>query len=50
LGALYRKREDLISAIRCLERAVLIDTRYKLPELSRDLQSLAQLKPLRNSD
>jgi len=44
LATLYERREDLVSAIRCLERTLGIDGTYKLPESSRDAQELARLK------
>ncbi len=48
LADLYRRRGDSLSAIRCLERTVLIDAKYNLVESSRDSQELARLKRCRD--
>jgi tetratricopeptide (TPR) repeat protein len=47
LADLYGHRGDLLSAIRCLERAVLIDSKYALPESSRDAEALARFRSRR---
>ena len=44
LADLYQKREDTISAVRCLERTIQIDIRYQLPEQKNDYSRLAQLR------
>lgn len=44
LADIYRQRENLVAAIRCLERAVFIDTRYRLPTLSEDDRLLEELR------
>ena len=46
LAEVYNRRGDLVSAVRCLERTVLIATTYALPDLSRDSQELDRLKGL----
>ena len=48
LADLYRRRGDNLSAIRCLERTVLIDAKYNLVESPRDSQELARLKRCRD--
>jgi hypothetical protein len=48
LADLYRRRGDNLSAIRCLERTVLIDAKYNLVESPRDAQELARLKDCRD--
>jgi tetratricopeptide repeat protein len=44
LSDIYRQRDNLIAAIRCLERTVLIDTRYRLPTLPEDKRLLTELR------
>jgi tetratricopeptide (TPR) repeat protein len=44
LADLYRRRGDRLSAVRCLERTVLIDRQYQLPNLPEDARDLAELK------
>jgi tetratricopeptide (TPR) repeat protein len=44
LAELYKKKNDTISAIRCLERTIQIDIRYQLPEQSNDFSQLTQLR------
>jgi tetratricopeptide (TPR) repeat protein len=44
LADVYRRRGDVLSAIRCLERTVLIDARYNLADASRDAEALSVLK------
>lgn len=39
----YERREDLLSAIRCLERVVQIGARYRLPGQERDRSRLQEL-------
>jgi tetratricopeptide (TPR) repeat protein len=47
LADLYGRRGDLVSAITCLERTILIDTKYNLSESSRDAETLARFKSRR---
>lgn len=44
LADVYGRRGDLSSAIRCLERTVLIDEKYNLIDAPRDAAALARLK------
>jgi Tetratricopeptide repeat len=44
LADVYRRRGDRLSAIRCLERTVMIDARYKLRESTRDSEELTRLR------
>jgi hypothetical protein len=50
LAELYRRRGDTLSAIRCLERTVLIDAKYNLPDTSRDSQEVDRLKNCLNQN
>jgi len=43
LAKVYEARCDLVAARRCLERVILLDARYKLPEFQADSARLAQL-------
>ena len=49
LADVYRRRGDVSSAIRCLERTVQIDAKYNLIDAPRDAAALARLKNERNS-
>jgi tetratricopeptide (TPR) repeat protein len=44
LAQLYEQRGDLTSALRCLERVVDTDRRYRLPETERDVERLARVQ------
>jgi hypothetical protein len=44
LSEIYQQRDNLVAAIRCLERTVLIDTRYRLPALPADTRLLIDLR------
>jgi tetratricopeptide (TPR) repeat protein len=44
LADVYRRRGDLSSAIRCLERTLQIDAKYNLMDAPRDAAALARLK------
>jgi tetratricopeptide (TPR) repeat protein len=44
LADVYTKREDHISALRCMERVVQIDQTYRLPQYEEDRQRLARLR------
>lgn len=43
LADIYETRRDYVSALRCLERAVHVDTRYNLPETENDHNRLTRL-------
>jgi tetratricopeptide (TPR) repeat protein len=43
LADIYRQRENLVAAVRCLERVVLVDSRYQLPSLREDSTLLDSL-------
>jgi tetratricopeptide (TPR) repeat protein len=45
LAEIYIQRNDRISATRCLERALMIDQRYHLPNLAQDTERLDSLRP-----
>ena len=44
LADVYGRVADRVSAIRCLERVLFLATHYNLPELSRDLAALDQIR------
>lgn len=43
LADIYETRRDYVSALRCMERALQVDRRYRLPETENDQQRLACL-------
>jgi hypothetical protein len=44
LADLYEQTENRLSAIRCLERVVAVNSRYRLPQAQEDLDRLARLR------
>jgi len=44
LAQIYEQRGDLASALRCLERVVDTDRRYRLPETAADAERLARVQ------
>lgn len=44
LADIYETRRDYVSALRCVERAVHVDQRYRLPEIEHDQQRLVRLQ------
>jgi len=45
LADIYVRVQDSVSAIRCLERAVSLDTHYSFSELGQDQDRLRQIRP-----